>query len=102
MASSGTSSEANETAAGACVCTTLPTSGLASITSVWMGYSMCLGPLPPSTSPSGLTSATRSAVTSSNDQPEAFIQTPRPWGSRIDAWPHTMSLWPLAPRARLA
>jgi hypothetical protein len=31
MASSGTSSEAKETAAGACVCTTLLTSGLASI-----------------------------------------------------------------------
>ena len=33
-------------AAGACVCTTLPTSGLAFITSVWMGYSMCRGPWP--------------------------------------------------------
>jgi hypothetical protein len=98
-ASSGWSSAAKAHAAGACVCTTQPTSGRASITSVWMGYSMCRGPFPARTSPAGETSATRSAVTSPNDQPAAFIQTPRPPGSRTEACPHTMSDWPLAARA---
>ena len=65
-------------------CTTLLTSGLAFISSVWIGYSICRWPLPARTSPSGVTSSTLASVTSSND-PEAFIQTPRLSGSRMDA-----------------
>src|SRR6185437_8263490 len=97
---SGTSSAANWQAAAEWVCTTAPTSGRAAMISVWIGYSMCRGPLPASTSPSGETRTTRLASTSSKPQPEAFIQTPRPSGSRTLGCPHTMSAWPAAARAR--
>src|SRR5690242_16702944 len=61
---------------------------------------MCRGPAPASTSPEGETSTIRPASISSKPQPEAFIQTPRPSGSRTLGCPHTMSAWPAAASAR--
>src|SRR5208282_5393423 len=79
---------ARATAYGEWVCTTPPPSARAAMISVWMGYSLCRPPVPWRTSPEGLTSWTHSGVISSSPHPLAFIHTPRPWGSRAEAWPH--------------
>ncbi len=67
--------------------------------SVWIGYSMCRGPAPSTTEPSGPTRMTFAASISSSPHPALFIQAPRPPGSRMLACPHTMSPCPAAASA---
>ena len=79
---SGTSSAENALAASEWVWTTAPASLRRAMISVWIGYSMCRGPLPASTSPRGETSTILLSSTSSKPHPEHFSQAPRPAGSR--------------------
>ena len=98
----GTSSALKALTALAWVCTLTPTSSRAAITARWTWLSRWGLPSPSRLSPRQPTSSTRSGVTSSKDQPAAFIHTPRPSGSRTATCPQTRSDWPAAASAPLA